>query len=41
VRRPAYPTHPLNLFQRGILSPEMVESVNAFFEKREPDWPRD
>ncbi len=30
-----------NLFKRSILSPEMVEGMRAFLEKREPEWPRD
>ena len=29
------------LFRRSILSPEMVEGFQAFFEKRPPRWPRD
>ena len=28
------------LFFRAIRSPEMVEGMAAFIEKREPDWPR-
>lgn len=31
----------VDLFRRAILSPEMVEGMKAFLEKREPDWPRD
>ncbi|MGE4605461.1 MAG: enoyl-CoA hydratase/isomerase family protein [Myxococcota bacterium] len=30
-----------NMFKRAILSPEMVEGMKAFLEKRDPDWPRD
>lgn len=30
-----------NMFKRSILSPEMVEGMKAFLEKREPEWPRD
>lgn len=30
-----------SLFRRAILSPEMVEGMKAFLEKRRPDWPRD
>ena len=29
-----------NLFKRSILSPEMVEGMRAFLDKRDPDWPR-
>lgn len=29
------------MFKRSILSPEMIEGMKAFLEKREPDWPRD
>lgn len=35
------PTPDANLFKRAILSPEMVEGMKAFLEKRDPDWPRD
>jgi enoyl-CoA hydratase/carnithine racemase len=35
------PRPDVNLFRRSILSPEMVEGMKAFLEKRRPDWPRD
>ncbi len=35
------PTPDQGMFKRSILSPEMVEGMKAFLEKREPDWPRD
>ena len=35
------PAPDANMFGRSILSPEMVEGMKAFLEKREPDWPRD
>lgn len=31
----------LDMFKRTILSPEMIEGMKAFLEKREPEWPRD
>jgi len=31
----------IDMFKRTILSPEMVEGMKAFLEKREPEWPRD
>jgi enoyl-CoA hydratase/carnithine racemase len=34
------PTADINLFRRSLLSPEMVEGMKAFLEKREPSWPR-
>lgn len=30
-----------NMFRRAIMSPEMAEGFQAFFEKRAPNWPRD
>ncbi len=38
-RHPSVPD--ANIFKRSILSPEMVEGMRAFLEKRAPDWPRD
>lgn len=32
--------HDARVFQRSIMSPEMREGMNAFVEKREPEWPR-
>ncbi len=29
-----------NMFRRSIMSPEMAEGFQAFFEKRAPRWPR-
>jgi enoyl-CoA hydratase/carnithine racemase len=37
----ALPAADPDLFKRAILSPEMVEGMKAFLEKRRPDWPRD
>jgi enoyl-CoA hydratase/carnithine racemase len=34
------PPPDVNIFRRAILSPEMVEGMKAFLEKRRPDWPR-
>ena len=34
------PTADVGLFHRSIRSPEMVEGMAAFIEKRPPDWPR-
>ena len=34
------PQPDVGLFFRAIRSPEMVEGMAAFIEKREPDWPR-
>jgi len=34
------PKADINLFKRSLLSPEMVEGMRAFLEKRDPDWPR-
>ena len=31
----------VRIFQRSVMSPEMVEGMRAFVEKREPVWPRD
>jgi len=36
----ALSTPDVNMFKRAILSPEMVEGMKAFLEKRDPDWPR-
>lgn len=30
-----------NMFRRAIMSPEMAEGFQAFFEKRPPNWPRE
>lgn len=30
----------IDMFKRTLLSPEMVEGMKAFLEKREPEWPR-
>ena len=30
-----------NMFKRAILTPEMIEGMKAFLEKRAPEWPRD
>ena len=35
------PTPDFNMFKRSILSPEMVEGMKAFVERRDPDWPRE
>jgi enoyl-CoA hydratase/carnithine racemase len=35
------PAADINRFRRSPLSPEMVEGMKAFLEKREPDWPWD
>lgn len=37
----ALPAPDVNLFRRSILSPEMVEGMKAFLEKRDPRWPRE
>ena len=29
-----------NMFKRAILTPEMIEGMKAFLEKRAPEWPR-
>lgn len=31
----------LSMFKRSIMSPEMIEGLKAFLEKRKPVWPRD
>lgn len=31
----------MNMFKRSILSPEMIEGMKAFLEKRPPNWSRD
>jgi len=35
--------HPIDfdMFKRMILTPEMIEGMKAFLEKRDPDWPRE
>ncbi len=35
------PVPDAGLFKRSLLSPEMVEGMKAFLEKRAPEWPRD
>lgn len=35
------PVPDANMFRRAIMSPEMAEGFQAFFEKRPPNWPRD
>jgi enoyl-CoA hydratase len=35
------PAIDIDMFKRMILSPEMVEGMKAFLEKRDPEWPRD
>jgi enoyl-CoA hydratase/carnithine racemase len=34
------PSPDANMFRRSIMSPEMAEGFQAFFEKRPPRWPR-
>jgi enoyl-CoA hydratase/carnithine racemase len=34
------PPPDVNLFRRAMLSPEMMEGLQAFLEKRAPRWPR-
>ena len=34
------PTHDMEMFTRSFGSPEMTEGLQAFLEKRAPDWPR-
>jgi enoyl-CoA hydratase/carnithine racemase len=34
------PPPDINLFRRALLSPEMMEGLQAFLEKRPPRWPR-
>lgn len=34
------PAPDVNMFRRSIMSPEMAEGFQAFFEKRPPRWPR-
>lgn len=34
------PVPDVNMFRRAIMSPEMSEGFQAFFEKRPPRWPR-
>lgn len=31
----------VELFHRSIMTPEMMEGMRAFLEKRKPDWPRE
>jgi enoyl-CoA hydratase/carnithine racemase len=35
------PAPDVNLFRSSLLSPEMVEGMRAFLEKRRPAWPRE
>jgi enoyl-CoA hydratase/carnithine racemase len=35
-----FPPHDMGLFNRHMLSPEMIEGMQAFIEKRPADWPR-
>ncbi len=35
------PAPDVNMFRRAIMSPEMAEGFQAFFEKRRPNWPRE
>jgi enoyl-CoA hydratase/carnithine racemase len=35
------PEPDVNLMKQAILSPEMIEGLKAFLEKRPPRWPRD
>ena len=35
------PAPDANMFHRAIMSPEMAEGFQAFFEKRPPRWPRE
>jgi enoyl-CoA hydratase len=35
------PTIDASMFKRMIMSPEMIEGMKAFLEKRDPEWPRD
>ncbi len=32
--------HDTNIFKRSIMTPEMMEGMKAFLEKRKPEWPR-
>jgi len=32
--------HDTGVFKRSIMSPEMREGMDAFLDKREPEWPR-
>jgi enoyl-CoA hydratase len=34
------PTVDIDMFKRTIMSPEMIEGMKAFLEKRDPEWPR-
>jgi enoyl-CoA hydratase/carnithine racemase len=34
------PEPDMNIFREALLSPEMVEGMKAFLEKRKPEWPR-
>lgn len=34
------PRADMNLFRREMMSPEMLEGITAFLEKRPPKWPR-
>jgi enoyl-CoA hydratase/carnithine racemase len=35
------PRHDHNMFKQSMMSPEMIEGMKAFMEKRRPSWPRD
>jgi enoyl-CoA hydratase/carnithine racemase len=35
-----FPAHDMGLFNRHMLSPEMLEGMQAFIEKRPAEWPR-
>ena len=35
------PAVDIGMFKRTIMSPEMIEGMKAFLEKRDPEWPRD
>ena len=37
----ALPAPDANMFKQSLLSPEMIEGMKAFLEKRDPNWPRD
>ena len=34
------PSPDFNMFKRAIMSPEMIEGMKAFLERRDPNWPR-
>jgi enoyl-CoA hydratase/carnithine racemase len=35
------PVPDANMFKHSLLSPEMIEGMKAFLEKRDPKWPRE